>query len=175
MVLVRGAEMSPIAAVSSCLRNYAKFSGRAARAEFWWFILFCILASFLASLLDSLIFAHTGISVFNPLSIEVYNEGTSNQQTWISYGEGLLCQIATFGLLLPQLAVGARRLHDSDHSAWWLLLILIPALGWLVLLVWYVFPSTPFDNRFGPNPHRRTTTPPKASADFKAPPSFLHP
>jgi uncharacterized membrane protein YhaH (DUF805 family) len=59
---------------------------------------------------------------------------------------------AIFGLaiLLPTLAVGARRLHDIDRTAWWLLLSLLPLIGTLVLLFFYVQPGTPGDNRFGP-------------------------
>ena len=53
----------------------------------------------------------------------------------------ILNGIAALGLLLPGLAVGARRLHDIGKSAWFLLLALIPILGFLVLLYWSVQPS----------------------------------
>ncbi|MEZ5701452.1 MAG: DUF805 domain-containing protein [Burkholderiaceae bacterium] len=55
------------------------------------------------------------------------------------------------GVLLPGIAMGARRLHDIGKSGWWQLLGLIPLLGWLVLLYWAVHPSED-DNDFGPKP-----------------------
>jgi uncharacterized membrane protein YhaH (DUF805 family) len=53
----------------------------------------------------------------------------------------ILNGIAALGLLLPGLAVGARRLHDIGKSAWFLLLGLVPVLGFLVLLYWFVQPA----------------------------------
>jgi uncharacterized membrane protein YhaH (DUF805 family) len=55
-------------------------------------------------------------------------------------------------ILLPDLAVAVRRLHDFDRSGWWLLLGLIPIIGWIVLLIWYCKPSDPLPNRFGDPP-----------------------
>ncbi|HEX9719660.1 MAG TPA: DUF805 domain-containing protein [Ramlibacter sp.] len=61
----------------------------------------------------------------------------------------ILNGIAALALLLPGLSVGARRLHDIGKSAWFLLLGLIPILGFLVLLYWFVQPSAPA-NAYGP-------------------------
>jgi uncharacterized membrane protein YhaH (DUF805 family) len=60
-----------------------------------------------------------------------------------------------FGLavLIPSIAVGARRLHDTDRSGWWLLIALIPFIGAIVLLVFFVLPGTQGTNRFGPDPY----------------------
>ena len=52
-------------------------------------------------------------------------------------------------LLIPLLAVSARRLHDSNHSGWWQLMVLIPVAGWLVLLVFMLLPGDEQENRFG--------------------------
>ena len=49
-----------------------------------------------------------------------------------------LSGLFSLGVLLPSLAVGARRLHDTDRSAWYLLLWLIPVVGWIVLIVWAI-------------------------------------
>ncbi len=54
--------------------------------------------------------------------------------------------------LLPSLAVGARRLHDTDRSGWWQLLWFIPIIGWIVLLVFFVSEGSAGDNRFGSPP-----------------------
>jgi uncharacterized membrane protein YhaH (DUF805 family) len=62
----------------------------------------------------------------------------------------ILNLIAALGLLLPGLAVGARRLHDIGKSGWFLLVGLIPFVGWLVMLYWFVQPSAPA-NEYGPS------------------------
>ncbi|MDU4222351.1 MAG: DUF805 domain-containing protein [Enterobacter asburiae] len=55
-------------------------------------------------------------------------------------------------VLLPSWAVLFRRLHDTDRSAWWLLLLLIPLVGWIVILIFNCQSGTPGENRFGPDP-----------------------
>ncbi len=78
-------------AVERVLRQYATFRGRAPRAEYWWFYLFSVLVGIVASVLDGVL------------------------------GTNLLSPVASLALLLPSLAVGVRRLHDSNLSGWWLL------------------------------------------------------
>ncbi len=55
-------------------------------------------------------------------------------------------------LLLPSLAVGARRLHDIDKSGWWQLIWFVPLIGWIILIYWLVQPSQAGANRFGETP-----------------------
>lgn len=109
-------------AVRSVLSQYATFSGRAGRPEFWWWVLASVLGSIFFNLMDYTI----GMRDAMPLS-------------------------ALYGLaiLLPQLAVSARRLHDIDRTAWWLLVAFVPVIGWLVLIWFYIQPGTPGANRFG--------------------------
>ena len=64
---------------------------------------------------------------------------------------GLVEAIASLALLLPGLAVGARRLHDTTKSGWWLLIGLIPCVGFIVLIIFFVQDSHP-DNQYGPSP-----------------------
>ncbi len=61
-------------------------------------------------------------------------------------------EIYGLAILLPSLAVWARRLHDINRTAWWLLLMLLPVIGWIVLLIWAIMPGTSGPNRYGPNP-----------------------
>lgn len=61
-------------------------------------------------------------------------------------------------VLLPSIAVGARRLHDIDRSGWWQLISLIPVIGWIVMIYWCVQPGCE-PNRFGPAPVDSPTTP----------------
>lgn len=116
------------AAVRTCLDKYATFSGRAARPELWWWVL----AVFLAGL------------VFNALDFLLFGEAE------------LISTLFSLAVLLPNLAVGARRLHDIDRSGWWLLVGLVPLVGWIVLLVFFVQDGTVGPNRYGPDPKGRT-------------------
>jgi uncharacterized membrane protein YhaH (DUF805 family) len=105
------------------LRKYAVFEGRAARTEYWMFVLFNFIIGFVLGFLESFLNISPALS-------------------W-------LYMIAVF---VPSVAVGVRRLHDTDKSGWWLLLALIPILGALVLLYFMVQDSTDGANRFGANP-----------------------
>jgi len=49
-----------------------------------------------------------------------------------------LSSLFSLAVLLPSLAVGSRRLHDTDRSAWFLLLWLVPVIGWIILIVWAI-------------------------------------
>ena len=60
--------------------------------------------------------------------------------------------LSRFQLLIPGLAVGARRLHDTDRSGWWQLLVLIPLIGAIVLIVWWATEGDERPNRYGVNP-----------------------
>lgn len=117
-------------AVRNVLSNYATFTGRARRAEYWWWVLFVILAALVVGILDRALFGRMGMM----------------------HDNGPLSAILSLVLLLPGLAVGARRLHDIDRSGWWLLVGLIPLIGALVLLWWFVTRGTAGPNRFGEDP-----------------------
>lgn len=110
------------------LRKYAVFEGRSRRKEFWFFELFVVLISIVLAFVDRAI-------------------GTLNPET----GVGTLGALASLALIIPSLAVGARRLHDTDRSGWWQLLY-ITVIGTIVLLVFFLLDSKPGTNRFGPNP-----------------------
>ena len=111
------------------LKKYAVFSGRARRMEYWYFALFNLLISIGLSFVDIM----TGT-----LSPEI--------------GIGLLSGLYTLAVLIPSIAVSVRRLHDTDRSGWWLLLLLIPLIGVIVILVFMVLDSNPETNEYGPNP-----------------------
>jgi uncharacterized membrane protein YhaH (DUF805 family) len=111
------------------LRKYAVFGGRSRRKEYWFFVLFVVVISTVLSIVDALI-------------------GTSNSST----GGGLLSGIFGLAILIPSISVSVRRLHDIDRTGWWVLIGLVPLIGWIVLLVFHVQDSTPGTNRYGPNP-----------------------
>jgi uncharacterized membrane protein YhaH (DUF805 family) len=120
--------MSFTEAVKTCLQKYVGFSGRARRSEYWWFFLFTVLVSIVADLIDVML-------------------GTMSEDTNV----GVVGTIAGLALLLPSIAVAIRRLHDTSRSGWWILLGLIPIVGWIILIVFYVQDSHP-DNKYGSSP-----------------------
>ena len=111
------------------LKKYADFSGRSRRMEYWYFALFVIIISIVLSIIDLLI-------------------GTYHRTT----GAGLLSSIFSLAILIPSIAATVRRLHDIDRTGWWVLIGLVPLIGWIVLLIFHVQDSTPGTNRYGSNP-----------------------
>ena len=65
---------------------------------------------------------------------------------------GVVSGLAALALLLPNLSVAIRRLHDTDHTGWWVLIGLIPIIGFIVLLIFYLRQSDPGENQYGPPP-----------------------
>jgi uncharacterized membrane protein YhaH (DUF805 family) len=117
--------MSFVEAVQAGFRNYVKFSGRASLYEVWYWVLFTIVGGVIAAVLDALFF-------------------------WSASSNTPLGSVFALVTLLPSIAVVVRRLHDTDRSGWWYLLILIPLVGIIILIVWCIQRGTPGDNRFGP-------------------------
>lgn len=118
-------------AVRTVLSKYATFSGRASRPEFWWWFLAVFLVQIVTQLIDAALFGPAG------------PDGTGGQP---------LSLLVSLVLFLPGLAVSARRLHDIGKNAWWLLLFLIPLIGFLVLLWFYTRPSDNANEWGEPNP-----------------------
>jgi uncharacterized membrane protein YhaH (DUF805 family) len=121
------------------LRKYAQFSGRARRSEFWLFALLMFIVQVVANLL---------LSVAGGRGALAAGQMPAGPAMIVA----LLVLVVMLGFLVPSIAVTFRRLHDTNRSAWWLLIALIPFVGALVLLVFYVLPGTPGPNRFGPDP-----------------------
>jgi uncharacterized membrane protein YhaH (DUF805 family) len=113
------------------LRKYVDFGGRARRKEYWWYTLFTGL------LVTATLVGDATIIGFDALA---------------AYGSGPLTGLLALALFLPSLGVTIRRLHDHDRSGWWVLLALLPIVGALVLLFWYVSRGTIGANRYGPDP-----------------------
>ena len=65
---------------------------------------------------------------------------------------GAVSAIFALAILVPQIAVGVRRLHDIGRSGWFYLIGHIPFIGWIFMLVWFCTDSQPGDNQYGPNP-----------------------
>ena len=111
------------------LKKYAVFTGRARRKEYWYFVLFNVLISIVLGFIDGVI-------------------GTYNPET----GFGILGGVYTLAIILPSIAVGLRRLHDTGRSGWWMLIGFVPVIGALVLLYFLVQDSKAGENQYGPWP-----------------------
>ena len=111
------------------LKNYVGFSGRARRKEYWMFALFNLIISIVLMAVDG----------SAPGSV------------------GMLGGLYSLGVFLPALAVTFRRLHDTNRSAWWLLLVFVPILGGVALLVFVCLDGTRGPNPFGADPKRPTS------------------
>ncbi|UFH32587.1 DUF805 domain-containing protein [Chryseobacterium sp. C-71] len=112
------------------LKQYADFSGRARRTEYWMYLLFNIIFLFAAAILDNIL----GLK-FSPE---------------IPYG--FIYMIYALAVFIPGLAVTVRRLHDVDKSGWFVLIAFIPLVGAIWLLILYCTEGTPGTNQYGVNP-----------------------
>jgi uncharacterized membrane protein YhaH (DUF805 family) len=112
-------------------KKFAEFSGRAGRAEYWWFFLVNLLIVTALSMLDA------GLAMAMGADTATFS---------------ILVPIYSLAVLIPALAVTVRRLHDTNHSGWWVLLSLIPLIGPLVLLIFLILPGDSGANQFGSNP-----------------------
>ena len=129
-------------AVRSCLSQYAGFQGRAPRSEFWWFSLFTFL-------LDLAIVIVGGALVTGTI-MGVQSNGGGVAEWYAVSAPNWLLSLAHLVLFLPTLAVTVRRLHDVGRSGWWILIMLVPLFGILLLLFWWVQPSQREPNAYGP-------------------------
>ncbi len=111
--------MTFVQAVRKCFRQYASGKGRAGRAEYFWWLLFNVIVGVVAGVLN---FA-AGTEAFGTL--------------------------AYAALLLPSVAVGIRRLHDTDRAGPWMFIAFVPIIGPIVLLIFFLQKGTPGPNRFG--------------------------
>lgn len=132
--------MSLRTAITSVLRQYARFTGRARNAEFWWWALVVTLASLAATVADRAL-------------------GATPSDT-----AGPIATAVALAVLLPSLAVTARRLHDTNRSGWQMLWALVPVLGWILMLSWCVQDSADEPNDFGPSPRATYGRAPAAPA-----------
>jgi uncharacterized membrane protein YhaH (DUF805 family) len=112
-------------AIVSVLSQYATFSGRAPRSEYWWYSLAAMLASFLIAVPDALLFPTSAIDLSSLFAIAIF---------------------------VPGMAVSVRRFHDIDKSGWNLLWIFLPFVGFFLILYWCCQKGDVIDNDYGPDP-----------------------
>ena len=123
--------MSIMDATKSCFQQYVGFSGRASRSEYWFFYLRFVVAAI-------------GMLVLTIVSAFVLDA--------LAGLMGMLTMVTYLGFFLPMLSVTVRRLHDLGKSGWMFLVVLIPIVGGILLLVWFVSDGQPHDNAYGAVP-----------------------
>ncbi|ARE38769.1 Integral membrane protein [Rhodovulum sp. P5] len=169
-------------AVRTCFRRYFTFSGRASRPEYWWFVLFVLLGSFILGLADAVFFGTTTVETDTSVTVT---------------SDGPLAALFSLATLIPGFSAGWRRMHDTGKSGLYLVYPLIVMVGiasfvgfmgafdqaasgniaelfagafgiilivaMIVLLIspllvlwWLTRPSQPGPNQYGPNPHEVT-------------------
>lgn len=120
-------------AVESVLKyNYANFSGRASRSEYWWYWLFTVAVS----------------AVFGLLGM-IFTNGNGGPSFFISFLSGAV----GLALIIPGLAVSVRRMHDIGKGGGWIFINCIPAIGNIWFLILCLQQGEPGPNRFGPQPY----------------------
>ena len=110
--------------IETYFKKYFVFDGRAKRSEFWWFVLFCFLLGIVTAFLDVVVLGYA----------------------WAQYGP--INTIANLILTIPLLSAGARRLHDTNRSGWWQLII-ITIVGYIPLIIWLASEGKKKKNKFG--------------------------
>jgi len=111
-------------AITTCISKYVSFEGRAARPEYWWWVLFVLVVSAILAVLGSVVLGSE------------------------SGAGAVLAGLFLLATILPTLSAAVRRLHDTDHSGWWFFIQLVPAIGGLWFLYLMVIAGTPGPNRF---------------------------
>ena len=128
-------------------KQYADFSGRARRKEFWMFTLFNMII----------------VTVAGGIAALLVIMGISTLKTWMPIiGYILLAVLSLYylAIFIPSLAISVRRLHDIGKSGWWFLIVFVPLVGWIVLIIFFLFDSQPSANKWGTNPKEREGTRP---------------
>lgn len=142
-----GVPVGPVQAIKRFYKKYAQFSGRASRSEYWWVALFMFLVYAVLSVLMSTV----GSEVVNSntvTSATSYSYSVRSEPNGLGIFLSLLFLVFLLAHIIPSIALAVRRLHDANMSGFLYLLILIPFLGSLILLVFFVLPSNPAGARF---------------------------
>ncbi len=123
-----------IKSIKTCFEKYVDFDSRATRSEFWYFRLFTtLLVPFSIGFMEGLFFPDS-----------IYLEwGEPAPLDW-------MLGLFTLAVFLPELAVAIRRLHDTNHSGWWLLLA-FTGIGIIPLIIWWCTAGDEKANEFGPS------------------------
>ena len=103
-----------------CLKNYANFTGRARRKEYWFFTLAYLICMIITLVIDAVLGSN-----------------------------GLLTVLFILAMIVPSISVGVRRLHDINKSGWFWLIQMVPLVGPIIVLIWLATETKPETNQWG--------------------------
>ncbi len=115
------------------IKKYAQFHGRARRAEYWNFVLYSTLITLVLGIIES----SAGMTT--------------------DFSGGVISMLFNLFVLIPSLAVAVRRLHDTNTSGWFLLIALIPIIGFIVLIFKCAAEGDKGPNQYGTDPKQVVT------------------
>lgn len=158
-------------AVIQCYGNMLNFSGRARRAEFWWFMLWTVIAGAATG-------GALGYYVFSDPTLmgdfqQAANTGALKPEVaeQLRYYAGYYFAANLIFFWMPGLSVTIRRLHDTDRSGIWYFIQIVPFVGFIIFLILMCLPGTHGNNRFGgdsaPDRVRPTPAHPAFAAELK--------
>ncbi len=124
------------------LKKFFQFSGRSRRKEYWMFALLFWILFFVAGVIDTM------------MGFGTVNTGTTTDPYNFSWNvhNGPVMIALSLAFFIPHLAVSVRRLHDTNRTGWWLLILLLPLIGMIVMFVFLCLDGTVGPNRFGADP-----------------------
>jgi uncharacterized membrane protein YhaH (DUF805 family) len=124
-------------AVARALRRYAQFSGRASWAEYWWFFLFLVLLAALLYLCVAVVAASAN------------SDGAAKTIGALLLGVSLVLVLWFLFLIVPVFAITVRRLHDTERTGWWAVLLVVPLLS-IIVFLFCLLPGNDSANKYGP-------------------------
>lgn len=131
----------------TCLQNYVNFKGRARRREYWMFLLVNAIVYMLFSVAISLLSKNLGT-----MTEDLLGDGMDMMTAYIYLGVSAIALLYSLAMVIPGFAVLFRRLHDIGKSGVWILIVLVPIAGFIILLVFLLTDSQAGENKYGPNP-----------------------
>ena len=131
--------MSLVDSVRTVLSKYADFSGRARRSELWWWAL-------VVAVVGNVLFYVLGASAWERAML---NGDTASAAGGVGFA---IYSLLTLAVILPNLAVQVRRLHDTGRSGAWWFIVFVPFAGVIMLIVWWATEGTRGANQYGPDP-----------------------
>jgi uncharacterized membrane protein YhaH (DUF805 family) len=121
--------MNPFKAIKSGYEKFLDFDGRSSRSEFWWFYLLGVVGGFLILLMYL-----TAKNIYHSEALVA------------------VCLLVALTSSIPHISVFNRRLHDTNHSGLWVLLMIVPLIGIPVVVYWLCLPSDEEVNKYGEVP-----------------------
>ncbi|GAA2173106.1 hypothetical protein GCM10009846_13690 [Agrococcus versicolor] len=147
-------------AIVRFFRKYVDFGGRASRSEYWWVVLALTLASFAVQIAADVADGPTPRGSESTIDFALpFVPGIGVPAVGLDSPWGVVASLLALAVLLPSLSLSWRRLHDTDRSGWWYLIVLIPVVGWIAMLIFMLQAPRPEGARFDRRSDERPIAP----------------